>query len=68
MNINRFGLITANGTGTTTIEYNSIENAYSEDIVLGSDTTSPPATSLIITSLAMPEWVTTVVRTEIGFK
>ena len=31
-----YGLIDASGTGTTTIEYNLIENAYSEDIVYDS--------------------------------
>ncbi len=35
-----YGLIESNGTGTTTIEYNSILNAYSEDIVIGNATSS----------------------------
>ncbi|MGH8399107.1 MAG: beta strand repeat-containing protein, partial [Gammaproteobacteria bacterium] len=35
-----YGLVILNGTGTTTVEYNIIENAYSEDIVLGSATTT----------------------------
>ncbi len=34
------GLIDSDGTGTTTIEYNQISNAYSENIVIGNNSTS----------------------------
>ena len=41
-----YGLIDVSPTGTLTIEYNSITNAYGQDIVLSSQSTSP--TSYIV--------------------
>jgi len=39
-NINHFGLIQSNGTGTTTIQYNYIHDAWNENIVAGNNSTS----------------------------